>query len=102
MTEIYSTPNPQIAYDLSQLPKLSLLDLEFHGVRFDEGTSAALYLTEILQSVDMETTLINTIRINLHATLAAITEMTDIHGLVCIDPRDSLPVSESLQAGTGK
>ncbi|KJA18998.1 hypothetical protein HYPSUDRAFT_204914 [Hypholoma sublateritium FD-334 SS-4] len=90
---VTATPTPQIAYDLSQLPKLSLLDLEFHGARFDEGTNAALYLTDILQTVNMETTLIKTIRISLHATPAAVSNMTDAQGLVCIDPSNSLQLS---------
>ena len=72
---------------------LSLLELDFHSVSLDEGVTAALYLTEILQTVDIETTLIKTIRISLYATVAAITSITDAHGLVCLDPSGPLPVS---------
>lgn len=96
MTEIYSTPDQQVGYNLSQLPKLSVLELEFHSVSVDEGVFAALYLTEILQTVNMETTLIKTIRIRLYATVAAIASITDAHGLVCLDPRSPLPLA--LQA----
>ena len=72
---------------------LSLLELEFHSVSLDEGVTAALYLTEILQTVDIETTLIKTIRISLYATVDAITSITDAHGLVYLDLSGPLPVS---------
>lgn len=79
MTEAYSRENPQIPFDLSQLPKLRSLFLNCHCFDEFDNITLPLYIRDILRTIRPETARIN--RISLSILLVPIPPIPDHRGL---------------------